>query len=423
MLSMKAWLIFFSIFFIKVLYAEQLKVEIASRNAILINADTGKVLYDKKANEIAYPASLTKIATGIYSIKIASHLLDDTFTATQSALKCIPDAKRAQNNYQNFPPYCLENHMTRIGLFKDEKMTFRDLLYALLVSSGGDAGNVIAETLGHGSIERFVEGMNQFLKELGCTNTHFLNPSGQHYPGHFTTAVDMAILCKYAMKDPLFCEIVKVPKYVSSATNKSPARTFVQTNRLLKKGKYYYAPAIGIKTGYTAKASAPLAACAVKDGRKLIAILLNCPDRNQRFDDAKTLFEKAFSEKKSTKEILPKGGQEFAKELEGADRVLETFTKEPLTVSYFPSEEPHIRLLLHWDKLAFPIVKGQKVGKLQLMSDEKLTSEIDLYAKEPVERSLFAKIWHGVTSPVSIVGVVGLVIALFFLRRRRHTVA
>src|SRR5437879_4337224 len=134
---MRVIFVFLFFFLSNSLVAEQLKVKIASEAAILINGDTGKVLYEKNAYFVCPPASLTKIATAIYAIKCASHRLDERFVATAQAVGAVQPHLKAKNNYKNYPSYYLETDATHIGIKKDEVLTLRELLHALMIASAG----------------------------------------------------------------------------------------------------------------------------------------------------------------------------------------------------------------------------------------------------------------------------------------------
>jgi len=203
-------------------------------------------------------------------------------------------------------------------------------------------------------------------------------------------------------------------RYERAATNKQPATVYVQSNRLLRRGKFYYPLACGIKTGWYSKALHNLVAAAEKDGRQLICVLLHCQDREEIFIDAKRLFERAFAEKKVEKSILTQGVQTFTKTFTGATKPLEVYAKERLVAAYYPSEEPQFRLLLEWDKLELPIEKGQKVAQVKLLSDEKEVTTLPLYAVERVEKSYLAVVSHffGGFFGFSVLVLLGIVIVM-----------
>ena len=417
-MQMQVIFFIFLFFSTQFLSAEPLKMDVKADSAILINAKTGKVLFAKNASKEQFPASTTKVATAIFSIEKGSGLLDQKFVASADAIRTVSPAEKRRDNY--------ESDASHVAIKLGEEIPFRDLLYGVMLPSGDDAANVIAEYFGNGSIANFMQYMNERLKAIGCSNTYFCNPSGLHHPQHVTTAKDMAILCQYAMKNELFRKIVRTISYEKPATNKQPKTTYLQTNKLIRRGQFYYPAATGIKTGWHSKGLYNLAASAEKDGRILIAVLLRCEDRLDRFRDAKALFEKAFSQKKIEKTLLQAGPQSFERGIEGANKPVRTYAKEALRVSYYPAEEPNYRCHLIWDKVKLPIDAGQKVGDIQLLADQEVVQVLPLYAKERIERSFMAQvlfeITHIVSSPLSLIAVIGAILLAiygFYCARRK----
>ena len=178
--------------------------------AILVDGDYGEVVYEKNGYEKMYPASITKVMTSLLvleAIERGELALDTPIPASASAIAAIT----ADSSTQNIKP--------------GEILTVQDLLYCDLVASANEACNILAETVG-GSIEGFVDLMNQRAKELGMEGTHFVNPNGLHDPDHYSTAYDIYLMTSEAMKHDLFRTIVSTAKYVVPATNMSEERTF-----------------------------------------------------------------------------------------------------------------------------------------------------------------------------------------------------
>jgi len=400
-----------------ILHAKGLEIGVHAESCILINGETGKILYSKNASKEQYPASLVKIATCIWALEHSQGQLDSIVRASPEALRTLTPQEKQKNNYNKYPSYWLETDMSHVGIKVGEEMSFRDLLYGLMLPSGGDAANVIAEHIGGGSIPAFMNDVNGFLRSIGCTKTHLSNPSGLHHPDQVTSAEDLARLSSYAMKNELFRTIVKTARYERPATNKQPATVYVQCNRLLKRGKFYYPFACGIKTGWHSKALHNVVAAAEKDGRLLICVLMHTPEREDMFLDARRLFEKAFTEKKAEKNILAQGVQSFSKTFSNASRALEVYAKERLTATYYPSEEPKFRLLLEWDKIELPIEKGQKVARVTLLADEKEVFVLPLYAVERVEKSYLALLAHFFGN-VWVLGALLTLLLVIILRKK-----
>jgi D-alanyl-D-alanine carboxypeptidase (penicillin-binding protein 5/6) len=369
------------------LHASQpLKVDVSAESAILMNADTGAILYEKNSRMPQYPASTTKIATGIYALKIKGNALDDIVTAEQESIASIkPEAKR-KANYKN-PAYWVETGSSHIGIKKGEKMPLRALLYGSLIATANDASNVIAQHVS-GSIPEFVNQLNAYVQELGCKDTHFCNPHGLHHPDHKTTAYDLAWMTREALKNPTFLEIVGTVQYMRPKTNKQEPTVMAQTNRLLKKGPYYYPKAIGVKTGYTSAARHNLVAAARHNGRTLIAVIMNENERNNMFKTAIDLFEAAFNQPQVEKVLIPAGQQPFVLDLPGAAQPAATYVEQAVTLQYYPAEEPQIKALLVWEKEELPIRKGDQIGRIELKTgDGRPYKTVPLLAVEDVHAS------------------------------------
>ena len=348
------------------LSAEPIKFEIRGNAAILMNAETGAILFEKDAYSLHYPASTTKVATALYALKTASDKLEDPFTAEQDALGTVTQEAKRKSNY-TLPTYWQEPDGTHIGIKRGEILTLRDLMEGMMISSGNDAANVIAQGLAP-TIPAYMENVNAYLKEIGCTQTRFLNPHGLHDPKHQTTAYDLALIAREALKYPLFCEIVAKTRFTRPKTNKQAATTLLQTNRLLRPGKLYYSKAIGIKTGYHAKAKHNFVAASRDDGRTLIAVLLGYKDRNAMFEDAAKLFEIAYNQPKVQRIYLKASPQTFSLKLPETKIPLQTYLTDSLSLDFYPAEDPNAKCLLYWNTLTLPIAKDQFVGELHLAS-------------------------------------------------------
>jgi D-alanyl-D-alanine carboxypeptidase (penicillin-binding protein 5/6) len=382
---MKLWVLCLLLFFSQ-LYAEPLKLDVSAESAVLMNADTGCLLFEKNAHRPAYPASITKIATALYALEVKGSELDELVIATREALWAVPPhIKRTAQH----PPHRLESDGSMMGLRPGEAHTLRTLLHGMMLASGNDAANVVAEHIS-GTVEAFMHELNCFLCARGLQRTTFRNPHGLHHPEHQTTAYDMALLTKEAMRHAYFKEIVKTVRYMRPETAYQPAAPLVQTNRLLRPGQQeYYAKAVGVKTGYTAAAGKTLVAAAEHEGRTLIAVLLGCKESGERFRDAVALFEAAFAEKKVERTLFTREYDPFTVQLEGGDRPLRALLGEDLTVSYYPAEEPEMHAVLVWGDLQLPVRAGACVGAVELRTyDNTLLKSAPLYAAHPVSMTL-----------------------------------
>lgn len=255
-------------------------VSISADGGILMDADSGTVLYGKNIHESYYPASITKILTALIIIRHCD--MDDTVTFTHSAVNT------------------LESGASILGARVGDTLSVRDCLYALLLQSANEVANALAEHCS-GSIEKFAELMNQEAAALGCTDSNFANPSGLNDPNHYTSAHDMALIAQAAFSDPTFVEIDSTLYYDVPAGQLQQYpdgwRYYAHHRMLRKNDSFYYPGAIGGKTGYTSLAGNTLITCAEQNGMKLIAVVLN--GHQTHYTDTKALFDFGFSNFKS----------------------------------------------------------------------------------------------------------------------------
>ncbi|MEM1283363.1 MAG: D-alanyl-D-alanine carboxypeptidase family protein, partial [Chlamydiota bacterium] len=344
--KLKIWSAIFLLFFLFPITANSLDLNISAESAILINANTGDVLFEKNAHTQHYPASITKVATALYTLHVYHDKLDTLIEAEHDAVASVAKEAKKRSNY-TLPAHWLEPGATHIGIKRNEQLSLRDLLYGMLISSGNDASNVIAQFIG-GSVSNFMTDLNNHLVELGCSQTKFCNPHGLHHPKHLTTAYDMALITKEAMKSPDFREIVKTVRYTRPKTNKQSASTLIQTNRLLRKGKNYYNKAIGVKTGWTSDAMNTLVASAEHNGRTLIAVLIKVKERDTIFQEAKLMFETAFNQPLVQRVLLKAGLQRYVLKHPEASREVTTYIAKDVCIDFYPAEEPNLKCKLSW---------------------------------------------------------------------------
>lgn len=248
-------------------------------SAILIEASTGNVIFEKNADEIMYPASTTKIMTALLALQWGD--LEETVYVSYNAANSITD-----------------KDATMVPVSEEEEVPLRNLITATMVRSGNDGAIAIAEHIG-GSEQQFAEMMNETAYFLGCTNTHFVNAHGLHDPSHVSTARDLAIIAQSAMQNEDFRDIVKTVNYTMPKTNKHPERNMITGNYLLRgdeeNPRWYYPEAIGIKTGSHSQAGWCLVAGARREGVELISVVLYSAVRG-RWQDSIRLFEYGFSQ-------------------------------------------------------------------------------------------------------------------------------
>ena len=247
----------------------------SARAAVLMDADSGRVLYEQNADAQMLIASITKIMTVYLALTHGS--ADQLLTASASAIDSI------------------DRQSSHIWLDYDEQLTLQDACYAAMMASANDASNVLAEAIG-GSQQQFADMMNQAAAEAGTRSTHFANAHGLPDPDHYTTAYDMAMITRMALENEAFREVFGAVTYEMAPTNKQPeVRYFASGNEMLKKGEYYYEYATGGKIGWTQDAGYTMVTTAEKDGITLIAVVMKAPSTKSRYVDTQTLFDYGFS--------------------------------------------------------------------------------------------------------------------------------
>lgn len=254
-------------------------------SAIVIDAQTGEVLFEKNANDIRYPASTTKIMTVYLGILYGN--LEQTVIVSESCLQLPDDA-------------------SRIPLEAGQEINFKDLLCATMVASGNEGANLIAEVIA-GSVPAFANMMNQKAQELGCTSTYFTNPHGLHDDNQVTTARDLAIIAAAAMQDETFKEIAGLYQFTLPPNNINQGKKLYARDSVFKtqssdedRQQYYLEFSTGVKTGFTTPAGYCYVGSAEKDGQSLICVTLKATSYNRTFLDSKRLLLYGFSQYTST---------------------------------------------------------------------------------------------------------------------------
>ena len=252
--------------------AETTPPEINAQGCVLIDASTGEVLYGKNDDKTFEPASTTKVMTALLTLEKCN--LDDEVTVQEDFTKIDG---------------------TAIGLLKGDVLTVHDLLLGLLLESGNDCANALADHIS-GNINDFAKLMNIKAKELGALHTTFKNPSGLPDPEHTTTAHDLALFLREAINNKDYMDISTTPSTTITLKN-NPAKTIILNNKnymINKNSKYYYPFAICGKNGYTTKSNQTYVAAAEKDGHVLVASFLDALNKDQNFKDMQTVFNYGF---------------------------------------------------------------------------------------------------------------------------------
>ena len=346
--------------------AKPAQLEINAAGAILIDAKTGQVLYEKNSNKQLAPASTTKIMTAILAIE--SNRLDEKTTISKNAASV---------------------QVSTMHLQEGQLISLRELVTGLMMRSGNDAAIAIAEFLS-GSVDKFIVEMNKKAREIGAIHTKFQNPHGLPTKDHYSTAYDLAWIARYAMNNPTFAEIVSTRNtsidWEDSAGNEHE-QNLKNTNKLL----WMLDEADGIKTGTTNEAGPCLVSSATKDDQRLIAVTLN--DKNRWEDSQKLLnwgFETFDLYEYPIEEELSNEINRIAVEY-GIDTTVKLETsEEPFVVIPKGKRENLIVKTNVPKKINAPVYQGQKIGEVHFIMNDKTLRTIDLVAANNVEERTLA---------------------------------
>ena len=359
---------------------------IAAKAALLVDPDTGEVLYEQNAHEILYPASVTKIMTCLLALEAvdSGKLTKNTvLTASETAISAVPPDG------------------SNVGTLVGEELTVEELLYCIMLQSANEGCNMLAEAV-DGSIEAFVEHMNQKAKDLGCTNTHFTNTNGLPDANHYTSAWDLWLITKEARTHPDFMPIVGTSYHEVPATNMSEARQLYNTNYLISPWRtdyYLYKGAEGIKTGSTSAAGYCLVASATRGDRSLLSVVLGA----ERVVNPDITLTYSFIE---TAKLFDLGFDEFERKVilaedELVGEVGVELSQQQNTVKVHPAEEVERLLPVDMDpvkdvdriitytaeSVEAPVEKGQVLGQITLQTSDTVYATVDLLADEDVSLS------------------------------------
>lgn len=362
---------------------------------LLVSLDNGAVIFDKNADKVTAPASLTKITTAILTIENCADL-DEVITIKQSSINAIAGT-----------------NSSTAGLKVGEEISIRNLLYCMMVKSANEAAVALADYIGGGSVANFVQMMNDFVMDMGCENTHFDNPHGLDSDGQYTTARDLAMITKHALTLPLFEEIVNTVNFKLPATNKSSERNLLSTNWMINPNfkTYYLKYAQGIKTGTTTNAGHCIISKASKDGYNYLAVVMGAPAEdvtgdgnpdNCAFLDCKKVFQWAFDNIRLTKvadplQIATVVDVRLSRSVDHVRLVPETEVtalvpvgndETSVLLEVIPEETPQT--------VNAPIKKGDVLGKARILYAEDEIATVNLVAAEDVHLSLILFVLDGI---------------------------
>ncbi|WP_043932887.1 D-alanyl-D-alanine carboxypeptidase family protein [Bacillus sp. EB01] len=332
------------------------------KSAILIERDTGTVLYEKNSNEQLPPASMTKIMTMLL------------------IMEALDNGKLDVNEKIRASEYAASMGGSQIFLEPGEEMTTKELLKGIAIGSGNDASVAMAERIG-GSEEAFVDMMNKKARELGLKNTVFKNTTGLPAEGHISTASDMAKMAKELLK---YEDITKYTGLYEAYLREDTDKKFwlVNTNKLVR----FYPGVDGLKTGFTAEAKYCLTATAQKDGMRVIAVVFGAPTSKARNAQVTRMLDYAFSQYETHplfQRNVAVGTVEVSK---GNSKKLQAVTSEPISLLTKKGEKiSDVKKVVNLKKdIHAPIGKGDTIGTLKIVKDGKVLQESPLMASKNV---------------------------------------
>lgn len=339
---------------------------VSASSAVLIDASSGRILYGKNENERRGMASTTKIMTAIVAIENAK--LDKLVTVAPAAVGVEGSS---------------------VYLYAGEEITMETLLYALMLQSANDAAAAIAYDVA-GGIEDFAAMMNEKARELGLSDTHFMNPHGLDDENHYTTAFELAKIAAYALENDTFAEIVATEKKVIPLHNSSASRLLVNHNRLLRS----YKDIIGVKTGFTKKCGRTLVSAAERDGVRLICVTLNDGDD---WRDHRALLDYGFS--LYERETLAASGA-FSYEVPvcGGETDLVTVSNADACDAMLPRDHGAVSVRVELPRFVYAgVEKGDCIGMAYFLADGQEIGSVPLYAEKSVpcvrgEKSFWRKL-------------------------------
>lgn len=365
---MKKILILISIiFFIPLVKAEEIE-DLApnASSAIMIEASTGEILFNKNENEKLAPASMTKMMSMLLimeEIEKGNLKWDEIITASANASSMGG---------------------SQIFLEEGEKMTVKELIKGIAIASGNDATVAMAERIS-GTEESFVKRMNERAKQLGLKNTNFVTSTGLDADNHYSSAYDMALIAKELVKHEQILEFTGTYEdYLR--TNSSSPFWLVNTNRLVR----FYSGVDGLKTGFTSDAGYCLTATAKRDNMRLITVVMNEPDTNKRSADTTKMLDYGFNIY-MVRNIIDEETKIGTSKVElGTKLEVDIVSKETITILNKKSDDVrNITYEVNTDKIIAPVKKGEKVGIIKIIEDGKIISTVDATVKEDIEKADF----------------------------------
>ena len=349
------------------------ELTLTAESAILMDATTGKILYEKNSRTKQYPASITKLMTILLALEHGS--LEDEITFSHDAV------------------FSIEPGSAHIAIQEGEILTLEQVLYGIMLRSANECANAAAEYV-DGSMEKFAEHMTARAKELGCENTNFVNANGLFDENHYTTAYDMALIAQELLKNETYRSMMSNTYYLIPPTNKQPEERPLhgQHQMLNENSLYYYEPAEGGKTGYTVEAQNTLVTYAKQGDTELIAVVLKC-NGAQHYVDTKTLFEYGFANYQTVKAFS-------AADLTQNVAITETYKDKTTTldtIAVAPASDVYVTIPKNVaienitkavdcpESASVPVAVGDKLGTVVLSLNGKALATVDLTVQKEVK--------------------------------------
>ena len=387
---------------------------------LLVNTDSETVILDKNADKRTAPASLTKIVTCMLVLENCP----DLSVKVTCKRECL-DGLYAQN-------------AATAGIVTGESLSIKNLLYCLMLPSAADAANILADYVG-GGIDNFVVMMNDFVAELGCKDTKFVNAHGlDSDPNGYTTANDLYKITKYALQNPTFKEITSTPRFDIEPTEKYPYTRYLHnTNKMMNPGipDYYHKSVSGVKTGTTEKAGRCVITTASQDGYNYMLIVMGAPqydidkdnvEENVAFTESKKIYNWAFENIELTKitnttDVVTVVDVKYNSKVdhlrllpaEELSALVPIGTESgSLMVRPIENETPEV--------VQAPIKKGDVIGKAEILYGENIVATVDLVAAEDIDLNVFLLIIGTIknifsTSVFKILFVIAAILILIYI--------
>ncbi|MDA8441913.1 MAG: D-alanyl-D-alanine carboxypeptidase, partial [Peptococcaceae bacterium] len=321
--------------------------------AVLVDADSGQILFAKNSHEHLPIASITKIMTAIVALDKGN--LDSVVTIQ-------PDIMDRKNVYG-----------TLLYLEPGEKFTLRQLLYGMLLNSANDAAMAVADYIG-GNETNFVQMMNATAQQLGATDTHFTNPDGLSEPNHYSSASDMALFARYAMQNPVFAEIVQTKTMDFPRSKPKLPNKLYNIDHML----WLYSGVDGVKTGYTAEARNTIVTSATRNGRRLLVVVLRGDTAKSIYADDANLLDYGFND--FTNQVLAQGRVAVDSVHLAGGSVVKLAPPQPVYGTSPIGKQSDFVLKPQVDKLSLPIQAGETLGKLNIWEGTTLVQTVPLIA-------------------------------------------